>query len=209
MEKAIHLNNQGVYLIERRLYCDAIRTCTKALEQAKQTLCQEDIDEENDSEDLEQESNNLLDDQQDDNSSIREQSKTQRLKRRNIISVLSLILTSSSSKHTAESENSEESVEADECYIYRKPIRILSCSTQHKDDSVFLLFNLALALHLEAIERKSKAALEWALKLYEIGYKLQIKLQVRLTFSQILGLTDSLVEKQRRIVSLCICIHYS
>ena len=189
MEKAIHLNNQGVCLIERRLYCDAIRMCTKALEQAKKTLRQEDKDEEkNDYENLEQESKNL-DDQQDDDSSMKEQSMTKRLKRRNIISVLSLILTCSS-KHT-ESESSEESVEADGCYIYRKPIRIISSTQQKDDSSVILLFNLALALHLEAIERKSKAALGWALKLYEIGYTLQMQHRVRLTFSQILGLVNN------------------
>ena len=197
MEKAIQLNNQGVCLIERRLYCDAIRMCTKALEQAKRTLRKEDKNEEkNDSGSLEQESENL-NNQQDDNSSIREQSISKRLKRRRVISVLSLILTCSS-KHT-EVENSEESVEADNCYIYRTPIRIISSTQQMDDSSVTLLFNLALALHLDAIERKSKATLEWALKLYEIGYKLQMRHCVRITFSQILGLVNNCGQIHRQL----------
>jgi hypothetical protein len=161
-------------LIERRLYCDAIRMFTKALEQAKKTLCQEEKDGENDeggSEDLEQESKNL-DHQQDDNTC--------------------------SSKHTGigSCEKSQLStlpvVEADGRYIYRKPIRI---SSTHKDDSsshVIILFNFALALHVVAIERKSQAMLRKALKLYEVGYMLQMQLNDRrLTFSQTLGLVNN------------------
>jgi hypothetical protein len=177
MEKAVFLNNQGVCLIERRLYCDAIRMFTKALEQAKKTLCQKDKDEENDSADIEQESN----------SSIRKQSMTQRLKQPNINSV-SLILTCSP-MHPG-SENSEKIVEGDgRHYIYRKPIHI--SSSTHMDDPVIILFNLALALHLEAIEKKSEATLERALELYEIGYTLQMQLNGCLTFSQNLGLINN------------------
>jgi hypothetical protein len=169
MEKAICLNNQGVCLIERRLYCDAIRMFTKALEQAKKTLCgQEDKDGENEEED--------------DHACSSEHTGSGSCEKSQL----------STLPHPQHENSEEDVVEADGRYIYRKPIRI---SSTHNDDSsshVIILFNLALALHMEAIKRKSQDILRRALQLYELGYTLQMQLKDRcLTFSQTMGLVNN------------------
>jgi tetratricopeptide (TPR) repeat protein len=89
---------------------------------------------------------------------------------------------SKTATHHAEKDDETEDPTA---FIYRTPIRIVTSNASYSD--VCILFNLALAHHLQALactkeddinnndnDRKRKEILRNALKLYELGYCLMV-----------------------------------
>jgi hypothetical protein len=68
-------------------------------------------------------------------------------------------------------------------YIYRRAIRVSQCSMQEEHSmgatlSLIIIFNLALAHHLSAIQQQMcRRRLQKALQLYELAYQLQLEEQ--------------------------------
>lgn len=96
----------------------------------------------------------------------------------------------------AQSKAVKELEERDEDFIYKHPIRAINLPVEDQEYtlSVILVFNMALAHHLKAIESEQddyKNRLQGALKLYELGFCMQMKGDVQMDMTYALAMVNN------------------
>lgn len=180
MDQVIDMNNHGADLLEGGQYEDALRYLSGGLERLQQLL--EEADETYG---------------EDEPADARRSEPTTAPSERDVRSPS--IIRSASEKAIVMAEQTvareESSTSVDHDFIYRRPIYITSefDGDDETTISVILVFNMALSHHLRAIdtENDNPKRLKGALKLYELGFSMQLKGEVRLSMTHTLALVNN------------------
>jgi hypothetical protein len=176
MNQAIQINNLAINLIKDEKLSEAIQTLGNAFRQVMMTKRR------NQGKGLSSSSSSSSSSSMQDVLELQQQCPTQDKHTREEKEKCRLARTDSTTATHAENDDETEDPTA---FIYRTPIRIVASNESNSD--VCILFNLALAHHLQALactkeddinnndnDRKRKEILHNAMKLYELGYCLMV-----------------------------------
>jgi tetratricopeptide (TPR) repeat protein len=175
MNRAVQLNNLAANLIEDEKLSEAVKTLGNAFRQVMMTKRRNQMKE------LSSSSSSSSSPSMHDVLEMQQQCPTQE-KHTEKEKEKGRLARTDSTPTTSHAEDQNET-EDPASYIYRTPIRIVASNESSSD--VCILFNLALAYHLQALactkeddnndnDRKRKEILRNALKLYELGYCLMV-----------------------------------
>jgi hypothetical protein len=198
MYHIIDMNNQGAALLETGNYKDALTVLNSGLIHLQSYLQNNGQEESEDNMEAA-----IISDEQGEADAMEEDSPTARLD-------VSRTFENAYSEKTARRRGGGESYssfgEEDTCndadlnqdFVYRHPIFITSESDREIQPilSIILVFNTALSHHLTALDlehndTKRGLLLKVAVKLYKLGYNMQIETDVRLSLTYILATVNN------------------